>query len=393
MTKYFFYSILFTLLFSGYTCTPAFAQHAGATDGYQLVWQDLFDQGSLNTKVWNPQNSTKSPELEQYLPANVSVGIEPHSGQSAMILTAKKENYGGMTCTSGKVNTQKNMYFQYGKLEARIRIPKTANGLWPAFWFMGEDFASGVAWPACGEIDLMEMGSASAYSAGTQEKFVNETLHWGNGSDKGSGKSYTWNYSLQDTLHLYTLIWDANSIKMYIDLDKTPDPPSNTYTSWTTTYNSSNANIGYYFNKPFYIIINLAIGGGFPNVNNINNVTAFNTDPEPKMYVESVKLYQLDPSDPSYSSGQFYYGPKLVTGMLTPESEPLKIGQDDSGNILVNVDAEALRSIALYNISGQKMLEVSGTNIVYTSSLPAGYYIVKIQTNAGKSESFKFMKK
>jgi len=387
MKKYFFYSIIVALFFSGYT--SVFAQHAGATDGYQLVWQDLFDQGSLDPIVWTSQNSTKSPELEQYLPANVTVGTEPVSGKNSMIITAKKENYGSMTCTSGKVNTQTKMYFQYGKLEASIKLPKTANGLWPAFWLMGEDFATGVAWPNCGEIDVMEMGSSSAYSNNTQEKYVNETLHWGQGSDKGGGSHYTWPYSLQDdNFHLYTLIWDPNSIKMYIDLDKTPDPPATTYTSWTTTYNSSNANIGYYFNKPFYIIINLAIGGGFPNVNSISGVTAFNTDPQPKMYIEYVKLYQKG------DAGQSYHGPALnVTGMQAPASTSLNISQDPvTGNIRVNAP-EAPKSISLYNIAGQKIAEVYKTAIFYTSSLPKGCYILKIEISTGKFESYKFIKK
>ena len=385
MKKYYFYSIFFALLFSGYT--SVYAQHAGATDGYHLVWQDLFDQGSLDPNNWTAQNSTKSPELEQYLPANVTVGIEPVSGESSMIITAKKENYGSMTCTSGKVNTQTKMYFQYGKLEARIKLPKTANGLWPAFWLMGEDFATGVAWPACGEIDVMEMGSSSAYSNNTQEKYVNETLHWGQGSDKGSGSHYIWDYSLQDdNFHLYTLIWDPNSIKMYIDLDKTPDPPSTTYTSWTTTYNSSNANIGYYFNKPFYIIINLAIGGGFPNVNSISGVTAFNTDPQPKMYIEYVKLYQK--GDP----GESYHGPPL-TGVETPMSEPAKISQDPvTGDIRVH-SSETPKSITLYDIRGQKIAEVYKTAIFYTSTLSKGSYILKIEMSAEKFESYKFIKK
>jgi len=383
--KYFFYSIFFALLFSGYT--SVFAQHAGETDGYHLVWQDLFDESTINTAVWNVDNATKSPELEQYLPANVSVGIEPESGEHCLIITAKKENYGNQVCTSGKVKTQGKMSFQHGKIEARIKLPKTGNGLWPAFWMMGDDFAQ-VGWPKCGEIDILEMGSSSGIKSGTQDRYFNGALHWGQSGDQGNGQSKTWSYSLQDTFHLYTLIWDANAINMYVDLDAYPN--SAPYATWSIPASTSTSAVGYYFHKPFYVIINLAIGGDFTGItgnNNIDKITAFQEalDGEPKMYVNYVKIYQLGTSD------EVYNGP-LLTSMRVPVSESLKISQDLTGNIQVNA-AEIPKSIALFSITGQKISEVYKTNSVYASSLPAGCYIANIKTNTGESKSCKFIKK
>jgi len=393
MDKYFLKTIIATLLFSGYTSVSA--QHAGATDGYQLVWQDEFNGSALNTSVWgvgNDGNGGGNQELEYYLPQNVSVGVEPMSGENCLILTAKLENYSGHVCTSGKVNTSGRMSFRYGKLEARIKLPKTGNGLWPAFWLMG---ISG-GWPGCGEIDVMEMGSKNGITAGTQEKYFGGALHFGQGTDLGGGSSRAWFYSLQDTFHLYTLIWDANTISMYIDLDAYPnDNPANpdnpAYFMRTITENSSTTNVGYYFHNPFYVILNLAIGGTYTGItgnSNIDQITAFSKAPdgEPKMYIDYVRVYQLGNPD------EVYNGPPL-TDIRVPTPESLKIGTDPvTGDIQVDA-AEIPKSIALYDMMGQKIMKVYKTGRIYTSSLPKGCYIAKIETSAGEVESCKFIKK
>jgi len=391
MKKYFFKLALFALLLSGYTSVSA--QHAGATDGYKLVWQDEFNGSAVDASIWGIANDGSgggNQELEQYLPANVSVGIEPVSGASCLILTAKKETYGSHTCTSGKVNSSGKMSFQYGKLEARIKLPKTGNGLWPAFWLMG---TQGGTWPRCGEIDVMEMGSQNGIAASTQEYYFGGALHWGPGMpDLGGGSSRKWFYNMQDTFHLYTLIWDANSINMFVDLDAYPNenpanPDNPAYYSKTITASASTSNVGYYFHNPFYVIFNLAIGGTYTGIEDINNVTAFSKAPdgEPKMYIDYVRVYQLGTSD------EVYNGPPL-TGIQTPASEPLKIIQDPAtGTIRIN-SAEAPDRITIYNIEGQKITEIYKTNTVYTSSLPQGGYILKIAMSTGKVESYKFIK-
>jgi len=379
------YPLIFiiALLFSGYV--SVFAQHAGETDGYHLVWQDLFDGNTLNTFLWNLANDGNgggNQELQYYRPDNVSVGIEPLSGEHCLIITAKLENYGGRVCTSGRLNTRGNMSFQYGKIEASIKLPKTGNGLWPAFWMMGNQGG----WPSCGEIDIMEMGSSSGIKSGTQDRYFNGALHYGQSSDMGGGQSVTWKYSLQDgNFHLFTLIWTPTTIAMYLDIDKYPDTYPNNVPYF---YNPKLP--GTYFNQPFFVLFNMAIGGTFTGItgnNNIGLITAFQNAPdgEPKMYVDYVKVYQLGNPD------EVFNGTPL-TGIQAPISEPVKISQDPAGNIQVNA-AEVPKSITLYDIAGQKISEVYKTNLIYTSSLSKGSYILKIEMNTGKSEFRKFIKK
>ena len=141
-------------------------QTTGTTDDesednrdYKLVWQDLFDSEELDESVWNIEvngNGGGNNELQYYSGNNVSIGAEPETGKHCLILTAKKESYQGKSATSGRINSKGKKYFKYGRIEASIKLPKTANGLWPAFWMMGNDYDQ-VGWPKCGEIEDSRM--------------------------------------------------------------------------------------------------------------------------------------------------------------------------------------------------------------------------------------------
>ena len=153
----------------------------GETDGYHLVWADYFNGTALDASKWNVEVNGEgggNAELQFYREENVTLGKEPVSGSGCLILTARKENYNGKSFTSGRLNSGGKFAFTYGKIESRILLPKTANGLWPAFWMLGADFKS-VGWPRCGEIDILEMGNSTGISAGTQDRFFNGACHWG----------------------------------------------------------------------------------------------------------------------------------------------------------------------------------------------------------------------
>jgi len=359
----------------------------GQDDGYRLVWQDTFDNGTLDETVWNVEvngNGGGNNELEYYRKENVSVGIEPVSGESCLILTAKQENYGGKVCTSGRLNTLGKMRFKYGKIEGRIKLPKTANGLWPAFWMMGDDYPqSGVGWPKCGEIDIMEMGSSIAISRGTQEKYYSGYFHWWTSSPSYTGQAdygqaKTSSYSLQDDFHLWTLVWDPNSISMYLDLDKYPDNPP------YVTMGTGSIDI---FNKPFFVILNLAIGGNFTGItgnNNIGQITAFDKadDQEPKMYIDYIKVYQKGDIDEEYN------GPELLS--IKPVDSPQFKVFCRAGELSVEGDVEPAK-MALYSLAGLKMMEVKWANSADVSDLPCGIYILKIQTVSGNEEKCKIV--
>jgi beta-glucanase (GH16 family) len=279
---------------------PVFRASAQPADSYTLIWQDHFDDGNLDEKNWSVEVNGEgggNKELQYYKAENVSVGKEPRTGASCLILTAKKEPYQGKNFTSGRLNSLNKVSFLYGKIEARIKLPTTANGLWPAFWLLGTDHP-GTQWPKCGEIDILEMGEKTAIRAGTQSCYFNGACHWGpdwNGGDYPLYASFqTCPYSLQDDFHLYTLVWDRESVRMYLDRDRYPD--ENPYFEMKINVFENELSSGYYFHHPFYIIFNLAIGGNYTGIWDADQITALHPENnyEAQMYVDYVKIYQQD---------------------------------------------------------------------------------------------------
>ena len=268
---------------------------------YHLVWNEDFTDGALDMAVWNIETNGDgggNNELQYYCSRGVNVGKEPTTGKYCLILTATKEEYNGKHCTSGRVNTLGKMYYTYGKIEARIKFPQTANGLWPAFWQMGNNFSQ-VYWPRCGETDLIEMGHSSGYS-GRQDRFFNGAMHVGSSWDADwcQSQENTWPYSLQDTFHIVTMIWTPTSIDMYMDKDAHPEldayfhadlePDDNPY------YNRQLV-----FGKPNFIIANLAVGGNFPKIYDISGISALLDGPR-SMYIDWIRIYQRGDTNESF---------------------------------------------------------------------------------------------
>ena len=252
----------------------------------------------------------------------------------SLVLNAQREDYyyttsdderGYRPCTSARLNTQDKVTVCYGRVEARICFPHTANGLWPAFWMLGNNLATDlgdddsiddlaavlakqgrVIWPKCGEIDICEMGHKNGIVAGTQDRYFNGACHWGetwnNGAYPNSGKFHTWDYPLQGDFHLFTMDWTEDSIAMYVDLDK--HPQAQPYFALSLRGKGVNEP-GNYFNHPFYIVLNLSVGGFFPDMPNpekysdvisaslLEPVTALPKDGTPvKMYVDYIRVYK-----------------------------------------------------------------------------------------------------
>jgi beta-glucanase (GH16 family) len=358
---------------------------------YKLVWQDNFDGTQLDeTNNWSVEvngNGGGNNELQYYRRENLSVGLEPVSGQNCLIITAKKESFSGKTCTSGRLTTSGKMSFKHGKIEARIKLPKTANGLWPAFWMMGADYPT-VGWPKCGEIDILEMGNANGISKGTQDKYFNGACHWGESWNGGSYPNYakatTNSYSIQDDFHLFTLIWDDTALKMYLDLDKYPTVSP--YYEMTINQQDVAPNPAHYFHKKDYVILNLAIGGNFTGISNINNVTALNNG-DAKMYVDYVKVYQQG------IAGDEYSGPVLAATDQIKIQNEFQVYPNPSSNRLNIVSNTTLTKITVINIHGQKVVTSAFSNSIDISTLSDGNYMIKIEDVTGKVETHKFTKK
>ena len=300
-----------------------------AQNEYQLQWSDEFDGTELNTDYWNIEENARgggNAELQYYTPRNVSIEKHPISGEGCLVLSAKKEDYGNRPCTSARLHTQGKVTAHYGKVEARIKFPNTANGLWPAFWMLGDNLATNlgnnddvdktikslakqgrVVWPKCGEIDICEMGHHKGIESGTQDRYFNGACHWGesfnNGAYPNVGGFYTADYPVQGDFHLFTLVWTEDSIAMYLDQDKYPE----TAPYFQLSLRNKEVNQpGHYFNHPFYLVLNLAVGGFFPNMPaaekyperitfddpSFQRVTALPADGTPvKMYVDYIRVY------------------------------------------------------------------------------------------------------
>lgn len=250
--------------------------------GYTLVWQDNFDGTALNRDYWNVEingSGCGNHELQYYIdsPANVSVR------DGNLVLTARREKYEDHDFTSGRINTLGKVQFTYGIIEARIKLPATANGLWPAFWMMGGNITE-VGWPRCGETDILEMGHADGIADGTQDRLFNGAMHWGSAADdhRQFVAASTNATSLQDgCYHTFTVVWTAERIEMYVDGAKKP------YLTFST---DKTADYTEYFRCENFLLLNLAVGGDFPGIHDAQHVTAFTDSAE--MLVDYVRVYQ-----------------------------------------------------------------------------------------------------
>ncbi|MBR3102157.1 MAG: glycoside hydrolase family 16 protein [Muribaculaceae bacterium] len=267
---------------------------APSLDTYRMVWSDEFDGTTLNSAIWNIEvngNGGGNNELQYYASENVSVS------DGCLMLTARKENRNGRAFTSGRINSLGKAAFMHGRIDARLKMPHTANGLWPAFWLMGNDMATGTGWPYCGEIDVMEAGNVNGINRGTQDRYMGGALHWGpygaqtNWQHPMYATDLTAPYSLQDDFHLFTLVWDYNRIEMYLDLDIYPD--ASPYFRMSITDQSQENSPGRYFHKQFFILFNVAVGGDYTGIHDTAGITALANE-ERSMLVDYVRVYQRE---------------------------------------------------------------------------------------------------
>ena len=297
---------------------------------WQLVWSDEFDGEALNAAYWNMEDNARgggNAELQYYAPKNITIENHPLTGDRCLVLNAQREDYKNRPCTSARLNTQGKVTVEYGKVEARIAFPYTADGLWPAFWMLGNNLATDlgnnddvdaraaqlaaegrVVWPKCGEIDICEMGHHKGIEAGTQDRYFNGACHWGESFNNGAYPNYgqfnTADYPVQGDFHLFTLEWSEDSIAMYLDKDLYPE--AEPYFQLSLRGKEVNEP-GHYFNHPFYLVLNLSVGGFFPNMPaaekypefitaddpSFQKVTALPADGSPvKMYVDYIRVYK-----------------------------------------------------------------------------------------------------
>jgi beta-glucanase (GH16 family) len=238
-----------------------------------LAWKDEFEgpAGELpDSDRWGFDIGTDwgndQLEYDTNRPENVSL-----DGQGFLAVTAREENYEGQAYTSGRINTWGFFAQARGRFEARIRLP-IGRGIWPAFWLLGANFDN-VGWPTCGEIDIMEY-------RGQEPRIVHGSVH---GPGYSGGGAVGGRYELEgegfnEDFHVFGLEWTEERIAWLID--------GSPYQSITRADLPSGAS--WVFDHPFFIILNVAVGGNF--VGAPDDSTEF---PQ-TMLVDWVRVYRLE---------------------------------------------------------------------------------------------------
>lgn len=269
-------SLIITLLCGALTACSSDSDDSGiqVKPDYPVENVLFFDDFStFDNSVWTKETHEPgwtNQELQAYEPGQVKVGKD--GSKSVLMLTAEWKNG---RIVSGRVNSKGKKSFKYGTISASIKLPETANGLWPAFWMMGDNDKE---WPACGEIDIMEMGDKEGIATGTASRRVNTAIHYGPtpASHEQQYHASAVSTDLQDgQYHTYTLTWDES--KAIISIDDKP-------------FHSFDIKDNPYFHDKFFILFNLAVGGTFTGITDASGVTALKKGNKATMYVDWIKI-------------------------------------------------------------------------------------------------------
>jgi len=249
------------------------AATARADPGWSLAWEDDFNQpdgSSPDSAKWDfsigtGNNGWGNFECQYYTTRTNNVRVE----NGRLVINALAEEFRGRHFTSARLLTKGKWLWTYGRFEARIKIPR-GQGVWPAFWMLGANIDA-VGWPRCGEIDIME-------NIGREPTLVHGTIHgpgYSGGKSKGGLCSLPNDSTFADDFHLYAVEWTTNQIRWYVD--------SQHYFSVTPA--SLPPGTAWVFDQPYYLLLNLAVGGKWPG--NPDATTVF---PQ-SMIVDYVRVY------------------------------------------------------------------------------------------------------
>jgi beta-glucanase (GH16 family) len=239
-------------------------------DGWKLIFFDEFEGDIIDRSKWgNEIGFIRNNELQYYTDRPGNAYIE----NSCLIICGRREDYKTAAYTSASLNTQGRHDFKYGRIEMCAKLPY-GKGIWPAFWTLGTDIDE-VDWPECGEIDIMELiGGEGNVGGEGGDNLIYANLHYTDGESPNENNSYVLPKEkgrFCDDFHVIGCEWDEQEIKFYVD--------DNIY------FRGSIADKPY-FQKPHYILLNLAIGGEWAG------------DPAPETifpqyyYIDWVRVYQ-----------------------------------------------------------------------------------------------------
>ena len=217
---------------------------ASSYPGKTLVWSDEFDGEAIDLSHWTYDLGASgwgNQELQNYTNSSENSYVD---GGNLFIVARD----GGPQYTSARMKSIGLQEFQYGRIDVRAILPK-GQGIWPAIWMLGANYPT-VGWPACGEIDIMEL-------IGSSPNTVHGTIHYGQDwtqhNHTGSGTSIPWTETFSDEFHVFSIDWDENGITWLLD-----DQP------FYTIDNAVTGSQPYPFDNPFFFIMNIAVGGQWP---------------------------------------------------------------------------------------------------------------------------------
>jgi len=221
-------------------------------EGWELVWQDEFNDSEIDFSKWEHEVNAEgggNNELQYY----TDRAENSHIRDTVLVIKAIQETYTGSEgtreYTSARLRTKNKGDWLYGRFEVRAKLPR-GQGLWPAIWMLPTDWDYG-GWAASGEIDIMEL-------IGHQPHMVYGTIHFGGEwpDNQHTGTSYTLPSGIfADDFHVFTLIWEETKMEWYVD--------GNLYLT-QTEWHSVNGDYPAPFDKPFHLLLNVAVGGNWP---------------------------------------------------------------------------------------------------------------------------------
>lgn len=338
-----------------------------------LQWSDEFNGTDVDESIWrkvfhgNPDNG----EIQFYTPRPENIKVS----DGTLKLIAHNETYTGQgpwmsspatrEFTSGKIETQGKKVFKYGRIEARIKIPR-GKGTWPAFWLLGKNlFDVGVGWPKCGEIDIMEHGQDfNNLGAAIHTQAYNHTI--------GTQKTGTYQITDYDTdFHIYGVDWFEDKLSFYVDY--------NYYFSVTKQQLGSSI-AEWPFDQPFWIILNHAVGG------------AWGGTPETSLYPHVTEIDWVRVYDDIQQTGINEQPIDLKSIKLFPNPAKDILNLEISN--AVNIDNEQIR-VKISDITGKEVLNTiiqkkgSKLNIMH---LNKGIYFLSVFTDDYFSGTSVFIK-
>lgn len=241
-----------------------------------VTWQDEFNDPTADNRPdpakWAYDigaNGWGNAEYQYYTNRVENASYTTEDGLGCLKITALSESYGGANFTSARLKTDGLFTQKYGRFEAKIKLPY-GPGIWPAFWMLGDNNATD-GWPTCGEIDIME-------EKGYQPNIIAGSLH---GPGYSGGNAITQNFGFENMrfdagFHIYAVEWSEDKIDFFVD---------------DVLYNrikrsEVEAKGKWVYDHPFYIILNVAVGGNY-----VGSPTSATEFPQ-NMYVDYVRVYK-----------------------------------------------------------------------------------------------------